>query len=349
MSVLTAEEIEKRISDSYELPNKVLELIPEPLVSIRTSTYNHGPYIKECIEGVLMQKTTFPVEYIIGEDYSTDETRSIVFEYAQKYPEKIRVITADYNVGSKANGRRCIRACRGKYIALCEGDDYWTDPYKLQKQVEILDANKQYSFSAHNYNILQDDKLTVVNQIMKNEYNIYELAKRMHIQMASVVYRKEIIESDLYNRKHDDNFFRGDHYLFLTAAKYGLLYYFNDTMSVYRIHSGGMSSGKTFAEVIDNLSVPLEKAVLKDFSYDKKLCAIIYKKLVYQSIILLIIYRNKLSTGKFFDLSRNFTFKCDCLTFFDRIICVLLAILEGLYKTIFYKNKYIGYLKNRKS
>ena len=134
----------KKIADSYELANNVLEHIPNPLVSIRTSAYNHGPYIKQCIEGVLMQRTNFPFEYIIGEDFSNDETREIVFEYAKKYPDVIRVITADYNVGSKANGRRCIRACRGKYMAICEGDDYWTDPLKLQKQVDFLEDNSEY-------------------------------------------------------------------------------------------------------------------------------------------------------------------------------------------------------------
>ena len=108
--ILSSEEIEKRVADSYELPNEVLKEIPEPMVSVRTSTYNHGPYIKQCIEGVLMQKTSFPFEYIIGEDFSTDETREIVFEYAKKYPQIIRVVTADYNVGSKANGQRCIQS-----------------------------------------------------------------------------------------------------------------------------------------------------------------------------------------------------------------------------------------------
>src|SRR5690554_4305235 len=107
--ILNTEEIERRIHDSYELPNNVLQAVPHPMVTVRTSTYQHGPYIQDCIEGVLMQKTNFPIEFIIGEDFSTDGTRDIVFEYAKRYPDIIRVITADYNVGSKANGRRCIQ------------------------------------------------------------------------------------------------------------------------------------------------------------------------------------------------------------------------------------------------
>lgn len=85
--ILSSEEIEKRVADSYELPNEVLKEIPEPMVSIRTSTYNHGPYIKQCIEGVLMQKTSFPFEYIIGEDFSTDETREIVLNMQRNIPK----------------------------------------------------------------------------------------------------------------------------------------------------------------------------------------------------------------------------------------------------------------------
>lgn len=128
---------------SYELPNNVLTSVPEPLVSVRTSTYNHGKYIRQCIEGVLMQKTDFPFEYIIGEDCSTDDTMDIVKEYAEKYPDVIRVVTADRNVGMRGNGERCISMCRGKYVAICEGDDYWTDPYKLQRQVDYMEAHPE--------------------------------------------------------------------------------------------------------------------------------------------------------------------------------------------------------------
>ena len=147
--VLSIEEIEKRIGDSYELTNRVLDVMPEPMVTVRTSTYQHAPYIKQCIEGVLMQKTTFPFEFIIGEDFSTDGTRKTVFEYAKKYPDIIRVITADYNVGSKANGRRCTRASRGKYMAICEGDDYWIDPSKLQKQFDQMQKHPACHISFH--------------------------------------------------------------------------------------------------------------------------------------------------------------------------------------------------------
>ena len=143
-------ELERRFLDSYEIPNNVIYTVQQPLVTVRTSAYQHESYIKQCIEGVLMQKTTFQVEYIIGEDYSTDSTRNIVFDYAKKYPDLIRVITADYNVGMKANGLRCIKHSRGKYMAMCEGDDYWTDPFKLQKQVDFLEQNPDYVLSFHN-------------------------------------------------------------------------------------------------------------------------------------------------------------------------------------------------------
>ena len=154
--MISNSEIEKRIQDSYELENNVLKAVPKPMVTVRTSTYQHASFIKQCIEGVLMQKTDFPIEFIIGEDFSKDGTREIVFEYAKKYPDIIRVFTADYNVGSKVNGRRCINAARGKYMALCEGDDYWVDPLKLQKQVDFLEKNPDYNFSAGAYNTINE-------------------------------------------------------------------------------------------------------------------------------------------------------------------------------------------------
>jgi len=115
----------------------------EPLVSVKMITYNHAPFIKQAIEGVLQQKTNFPFELVIGEDCSTDGTREIVFEYQKKHPDIIRVITSDKNVGMKKNGYRTTKACRGKYIAFCEGDDYWHHPDKLQKQVNYLESHTE--------------------------------------------------------------------------------------------------------------------------------------------------------------------------------------------------------------
>jgi glycosyltransferase involved in cell wall biosynthesis len=136
-------EFEKCVADSYEfIPDEQITR-SKPLVTVRTSTYNHGDYIVQCIESILMQKTTFPFEYIIGEDFSTDVTREIVFDYAKKYPEIIRVMTADYNVGSKVNSMRCANATRGKYVALCEGDDFWIDEYKLQKQFDYMESHPE--------------------------------------------------------------------------------------------------------------------------------------------------------------------------------------------------------------
>ena len=192
--VLSIEEIEMRIDDSYELPNRVLDVMPEPMVTVRTSTYQHGPYIRQCIEGVLMQKTTFPFEFIIGEDFSTDGTRETVFEYAKRYPEIIRVFTADYNVGSKANGQRCIRASRGKYMAPCEGDDYWTDPYKLQKQVDFLEANQDYGLvytAARIFN--QKKKKMIKRDIGGSENSYFDFLINNRVSTLTALFRKDLL------------------------------------------------------------------------------------------------------------------------------------------------------------
>src|SRR5450759_4098791 len=102
----------------------------EPLVSVCMITYNHEPYIRKAIDCVLAQRTNFPFELVLGEDYSTAGTRKIVFDYAKRYPDIIRVITSEQNVGMHKNGSRTGQACRGRYIAYCEGDDYWHHPYK---------------------------------------------------------------------------------------------------------------------------------------------------------------------------------------------------------------------------
>ncbi len=115
----------------------------DPLVSVHMITYNHKSYIAQAIEGVLMQERDFPIELVIGEDCSMDGTRRIVLEYQSKHPETIRVITSEHNVGAVANELRVDRACRGKYIAFCEGDDYWHHPLKLQKQVVYLESHPE--------------------------------------------------------------------------------------------------------------------------------------------------------------------------------------------------------------
>jgi glycosyltransferase involved in cell wall biosynthesis len=116
-------------------------LVRDPLVSVVMLAYNHEPYIAQAIEGVVSQETDFPIELIIGEDCSTDRTREIVLDYQRRYPESIRVLYAEKNVGGHANSVRSVLASRGKYIAFCEGDDWWHRRDKLKFQVPFLQAD----------------------------------------------------------------------------------------------------------------------------------------------------------------------------------------------------------------
>ena len=110
-----------------------------PLLSVCMTTYNHERYIAQAIESVLCQQTTFAVEVVIGEDCSTDGTLQICSEYENCYPDRVRIIASEHNVGMHENYRRTIEACRGKYIAMLDGDDWFSDTQKLQMQVELLE------------------------------------------------------------------------------------------------------------------------------------------------------------------------------------------------------------------
>ena len=142
-----------------EYPNSVPRTVAEPVVSVLIVTYQHSEYIRDCINGVLTQKADFPIEIVIGDDESTDGTREICLEFAERYPGQIR-----FFLHKRQNNIRILDRptgifqvaynlfnCRGKFLAICSGDDYWQDELKLQKQVAYLEANPSVSFSYHDH------------------------------------------------------------------------------------------------------------------------------------------------------------------------------------------------------
>jgi glycosyltransferase involved in cell wall biosynthesis len=223
----------------------------KPLVSVITLTYNHAPYIRQSIEGILMQKTTFAFELVIGEDCSTDGTREIVLEYFHKYPEIIKVVTSATNVGAIENLKRTNLACQGEYIAVCEGDDYWTDQSKLQKQIDFLENHPDFSMCCHASKIVIEDdvrqpeimRLADTDKTFTIDDFLAPLSKNF-IRTDTVVFKRAILR-DFNERNQRIVLF--DYPLFLILAYHGNIRYLDQVMSVYRKHGGGIwtsNSGK---------------------------------------------------------------------------------------------------------
>lgn len=211
----------------------------EVLLSVCMITYNHEEFIAQAIDGVIMQKVNFLIELVIGEDCGTDRTREICIRYRDKYPDIIRLNFPDKNVGAQNNFINTIGLCSGKYIALCEGDDYWIDENKLQKQVDFLENNTEFVMSSHNAAILGHNKKMIYNPALKkNVLDIYDIiCGNWEIMTASIVLRRDKLQ--LFN--WFDNIKNGDYALQLTLASKGLIHYIPEYMSVYRRHQGGIS------------------------------------------------------------------------------------------------------------
>ena len=178
----------------------------ELMVTIRCLTYNHEPFIRQCLEGFVMQQTNFRFEAIVHDDASTDRTAEIIKEYANKYPEIIKPIFETENQYSKHNGsiRRIMdKHTHGKYVAICEGDDYWIDPCKLQNQVDFLEKEHNYSSIASNSIVVDKSNVTIRNfsdNSTRDIVNPDEIISKRQFHTASILYRKCYIDTKEYKK-----------------------------------------------------------------------------------------------------------------------------------------------------
>ena len=217
------------------------------LVSIRCAVYNHEPFLRQCLDGFVMQKTNFRFEAIVHDDASTDNSASIIREYAEKYPEIIKPIYETENQYSKHDGaisRIMTAASQGKYYAICEGDDYWTDPEKLQKQVDYLESHPDCSLVFTNAWVKWVDQSRpdqLFADLEDRDYSGLEILNQWIIPTASVMYRREVILSDHYDAVFSNKIIAavGDTPFFLLCTKFGTLHAFHEATCVYRKHSGG--------------------------------------------------------------------------------------------------------------
>lgn len=233
------------------------EVPKDPVVSVCVQTYQHGPYIQKCLEGILMQKTDFSFEILLGEDGSTDGTREICIGYAEKYPEKIRLFLHARENNIRISGQPTGRFnhfynlfhVRGKFIALCDGDDYWKDPYKLQEQVKFLQNHSDFGLIHGNCDLYYqksgtwkyDGNKDLANNIkIENRKQLFDLLVNGEYQVrtATVLFRQDLLEI------HDPEnmpFLMADTPLWLILSQKTKFKYIDKVQSVYRVLHGSTS------------------------------------------------------------------------------------------------------------
>ena len=271
-----------------------------PVVSVCTTTFNNAPYTRECIEGILMQKTNFPFELIINDDCSTDGTTEILREYEAKYPDIVKPVYHDENLYSKGitdvYNIFCFSKAKGKYIACCDGDDYWIDPLKLQKQYDIMEANPQYSLCHHNYKILCDGEIRESHKASPKIMGLEEAADCGNIQSSSMFFRNYgigLVPKEISFPHIVYQFFWA-----LRLAEFGDIYYIDEPMDMYRVHDGGLYSGSSQKKRIDMALGNIENMIM----WYK------YKKM--PNIVKILKSRGRRSANRFARKSiRNFNIK----------------------------------------
>ncbi|MEN1941723.1 glycosyltransferase [Luteimonas sp. MJ174] len=245
-------------------------LSAKPLVSVYMLAYRHEKFIADAIDSVIAQNCNFPIELIIGEDCSPDCTGEIVRDYQRRYPHFIRVLTSGQNVGAHANAARCRAACRGDYVAICEGDDYWCDPSKLTRQVDLLSMRPTCSLIYHSARIIDaisgseigliglpfgSCRLTVEDMIL-GDGGLFPTA-------SVLVKRSVLMKSAEWAR----NAPVGDYPLGIKAALEGDVIYLDRVMSVYRAnvphswtqrHHTTLAHRLTYANAIEDMLVQLQ-------------------------------------------------------------------------------------------
>ena len=255
------------------------------LVSICCVTYNHENFIKDCIEGFIKQKTDFDYEILIHDDASTDYTTGIVREYEKKYPKLIKVIYQTENQFLKQNVLFNILfpMAKGKYIALCEGDDYWTDPYKLQKQVDIIENNELCNYVFTNHSILDvSGNISESNFKLNKIFNLhYLLEKQIIPPTLTLMFEKKAIINNKQWKELMTKTFNGDWVLLFMLAQDSKMSLLNDNTAVYRRGIGIISKTNMISQLKNGLktSKALDKYTHYKYHYYFKRRYINYGKL----------------------------------------------------------------------
>ena len=215
-------------------------------VSVCMITYNHERFVRQAVESALMQEADFEYELVIGEDCSTDGTREIVVEYARQYPSRIRLLLPEHNQGMIPNAVATLAACRGQYVAPLEGDDYWTDPRKLQKQVDFLEAHPECSMCFHRHETRFEDGSSpphVSSVPHKGRvFTLQDLLRWDFVGTLTVMFRRRPTE-ELPEWYYELAI--GDWPLHILNAQYGDIGYIDSVMAVHRVHSGGVWSSSS--------------------------------------------------------------------------------------------------------
>lgn len=218
------------------------------MVSVCCITYNHEKYIAQALDSFLMQETDFKFEILIGEDRSTDNTRVIIQDYCNRYPDIIKLISQETNVGPIRNQIGVLAEAKGKYVAMCDGDDFWTDAFKLQKQVDFLEVNDDYVMCCHHTEVIDDDDKTVYVKDypvgLEFDYKDVLLGKREETRIVSLMMRNIKEVTDVTTQSWYLDTYGTDTLLKLYAvANTGKkIYVLPDVMACYRYHNGGIWS-----------------------------------------------------------------------------------------------------------
>ncbi len=247
----------KRSKDNLTIPSlrplKDQDRIASPKVTIFCPTYNHVNFIAECIEGILNQCVSFPAELIIHDDASDDGTREVIEGYRTNFPNVVKVVQQPVNLWPrtpKVLARVMEEFCRGKYVIICEGDDYWTDDYKLEKQVALLEQRPEYSACAHSYTVIGTTSggEVVHNPNGTSEVALPDLLIHNSLSTSSVLVKRDNFRAVLPPEL--DGCLIGDWPRWVFAAANGPLYWIPEVMSVYRIHEASSWSSMMRLEQI---------------------------------------------------------------------------------------------------
>jgi glycosyltransferase involved in cell wall biosynthesis len=233
-------------------------------VTVIVITYNHARFIAQALNSVLMQETQFPFEVIVSEDCSTDATRDIIIDFKERYPSRIRLLLSERNLNTNHVLTRGIEAAQGDYIALLDGDDYWTSPHKLQKQVDFLDARPDCATCFHNVSVVYEDRTIEPHPFHMKRPNYYlstavpkptstlaDIAGGNFMQTCSVVFRSGLLRDipGWYT-----TFPIGDWPLHILNAEHGNIGYIDEILAAYRVHSGGVwSSNMALYRKVDDV------------------------------------------------------------------------------------------------